>query len=356
MKKIIKVLIAMMLALTVAFSLVACGDEGGEAGDKGLLLKKYAGEDFYTVYGYVDEGLGKTTLDIGAVAGEKEVGRIALNAFDGNDTLVEIVVPDTVTEIQAGAFAKMKKLKKITLPFVGMTAVADSYQNQKDEAENKSVDAKRNFAYIFGTEEYSYGEQITAGYGSGTATYYIPSNLEEVVIAPKGEYNIPMYAFSGLGLVEKITLSGNITEIGEYAFQNCRDLVSINVPQSVKTIYKGAFVGCEMLDDGFKFDADSTLVEIKENAFDGSKIAEIVIPASVKKIGNYCFANSALNKITLAGALESVGAYAFYNCANLSVVDVSQVTGTPTLGVWAFKNCDKLDWTQSLVNLWGAKA
>lgn len=356
MKKIIKVLIATMLALTVALSLVACGDQSGKAGDKGLLLKKYAGEDFYTVYGYVDEGLGKTTLDIGAVAGEKEVGRIALNAFDGNDTLVEIVVPDTVTEIQAGAFAKMKKLKKITLPFVGMTPVADSYQNQKDEAADKSVDAKRNFAYIFGTEEYSYGEQITAGYGSGTATYYIPSNLEEVVIAPKGEYNIPMYAFSGLGLVEKITLSGNITEIGEYAFQNCRDLVSVNIPQTVKTIYKGAFVGCEMLDDGFTFDANSTLVEIKENAFDGSKIAEIVIPASVKKIGNYCFANAELNKITLAGALESVGAYAFYNCANLKVLDVSQVTGTPTLGVWAFRDCDKLDWSQDLVNLWGARA
>jgi hypothetical protein len=240
-----------------------------------------------------------------------------------------------------------------------VTVNGTSYNPEEDDIV-KSVDSERTIAHLFGTAEYNEGVPMTINYGGTdsdkTSTCYVPVTLKKITIKPEGEYNIPMYAFSGLGLVEKITLSGNITEIGEYAFQNCRDLVSVNVPQSVKTIYKGAFVGCEMLDEGFKFDADSTLVEIKENACDGSKIAEIVIPASVKKIGNYCFANSALNKITLAGALESVGAYAFYNCANLSVVDVSQVTGTPTLGVWAFKNCDKLDWTQSLVNLWGARA
>ena len=71
MKKIINLLLALVLIAVSAFTLVACDGNGGKDGKTGLLLKKYSGEDFYTVYGYVDEGENLTTLDIGAIAGEK---------------------------------------------------------------------------------------------------------------------------------------------------------------------------------------------------------------------------------------------------------------------------------------------
>ena len=244
MKKIINILLALVLILVSAFSLVACGDSRDNDGKKGLLVKKYSGEDFYTVYGYVDEGENVTSLDIGAIAGEKTIGRIAKNAFSGNDTLEEIIVPDTVTEIAGGAFQKMKKLSKITLPFVGKTALSDSYIYETDEADGKSVNEERAFAFIFGTEEYAFGEAITINYGSATATYYIPSSLTEITIKPAGEYQIPMYGFAGTVLVEKVNLVGNITSIGKYAFQGCRDLASINIPASVTTIDNYAFEGC----------------------------------------------------------------------------------------------------------------
>ena len=344
MKKIINILLALTLIIVSALTLVACEAPEDNGGNKGLLLKKYAGEDYYTVYGYVDEGKGLKELDIKEIAGEKVVGRIAKNAFNGNDTLVEIIVPETVTEIEAGAFSKMKKLTKITLPFVGKTAKADSYMYQTGEGAEKSVDMERSLAYIFGEEEYAYGEKVTAIYGKESITRYLPSGLQEVTIAPSGEYNIPMYAFSGIALLSKVNLTGKITEIGEHAFEGCRDLKEINIPATVKTIYAYAFNNCEYLTNGLVFDADSTLETIKERAFANGKLAEITIPASVKVIGEGCFEKSELGKVTLPASLQKLGAYAFYKCANLSVLDVSALSKTekPVLGTAAFEDCTKL--------------
>ena len=339
MKKIINILLALTILIVASFSLVGCDDGAGSGTEKGLLLKKYSGEDFYTVYKYVDEGKNITKLDIAEIAGEKTVGRIAKNAFNGNDTLVEIIVPNTVEEIEANAFAKMKKLEKITLPFVGKTAVADSYPSQTDDSENKSVETERNFAYIFGTEEYAYGEKISINHGSAKVDYYIPTNLKEITIAPKGEYNIPMYAFSGVGLINKINLTGSITEIGENAFENCRDLSAINIPATVKTIYKNAFKGCSFLVDGLTFDDNSTLEVIKDSAFRETKIKTLVLPDSVKVIGEYAFAESSLVSVKLSANLEKIGAYAFYDSKNLASVIDTDVLNEYVVGVWAFEGC-----------------
>ncbi len=356
MKKIINILLALTLIVVSAFSLVACGNTGDNGDKKGLLLKKYAGEDFYTVYGYVDDGKGVTSLDIGAVAGDKTVGRIAKNAFSGNDTLVEVIVPTSVEEIASGAFQKMKKLEKITLPFVGETALSDSYIYESDEAEGKATDGTRIFAHIFGTEEYSYGESVTVNYGSATASYFIPASLKEVTIKPAGEYKIPMYAFASTVLLEKVNLVGNITAIGSYAFQSCRDLSMVNIPATVTTIEKFAFEGCSYLTN-LTFDNGSTLKEIKESAFAGVGISELVLPATVEVIGLRAFKEASLQEVTLSASLTSIKPYAFFGCKYLSSLNVSALgaTAKPSLGASAFEDCEKLDFTTSMDNAFGAK-
>ena len=356
MKRFINILLALTLIVVSAFSLVACDNGGGNGDKKGLLLKKYSGEDFYTVYGYVDEGEGITSLDIGEAAGEKTVGRIATNAFGGNDTLTEIIVPTSVTEIAAGAFQKMKKLEKITLPVVGRTAVSDSYIFETDEAEEKAIDVERVFAHIFGTEEYSYGESITVNYGAATASFYIPATFKEVTIKPAGEYKIPMYAFASTVLLDKVNLEGNITAIGQYAFQACRDLSSINIPASVTTIDKFAFDGCSYL-TSLTFDEGSTLKEIKESAFEGVGVRELVIPSTVETIGIRAFKESMLQELTLPAALTEIKPYAFFGCKYLSVLDVSALSTTakPSLGASAFEDCKKLAFVASIDNAFGVK-
>ena len=107
----------------------------------------------------------------------------------------------------------------------------------------EAVNEKRTFAYIFGNEEYGYGAKITSNYGSGTEDRYIPVNLQEVVVSPSADYQIPAYGFAGVKLVETITLGDKVIAIGENAFNGCRDLTSVYLSATVKTIYQNAFEG-----------------------------------------------------------------------------------------------------------------
>lgn len=53
----------------------------------------------------------------------------------------------------------------------------------------------------------------------------------------------------GLDLVRQILISDTINEIGDFAFQDLRELTSICIPENIKKIGKYAFVGCSKLVD-----------------------------------------------------------------------------------------------------------
>jgi len=164
MKRLVKLLTVCLLAVVMVCGLFGCAPDGTPSGEKGLKFEKRHNENFYTVSGYVDDG--STTLSIPAEVEGVAVGRIGTNAFKNNGTLTSIVVPTSVTEIEAGAFTGIKALKEITLPFIGMNANSDAYYGEtagsEGEENEKATDIERHFAYIFGTDEYTYGSQITA--------------------------------------------------------------------------------------------------------------------------------------------------------------------------------------------------
>ena len=172
-------------------------NENGET-----ILRKYAPE----------KGVSEFTVS-------EDVDKIQAGAFKGNGTLKKIVINSNVTEIGDGAFANMTALEELVLPFIGQSATA--------------VNEKKTFGYLFGTEEYDGGVEITQSYNaSSTATYYFPRTLRKVTVnAGEGVktesyggdtiykgYKLPAYSFHAINRLESITLIGNISEIGDYAF------------------------------------------------------------------------------------------------------------------------------------------
>ncbi len=246
MKKFFSILLIAVISILALFSMVGCSDTPDNTSSKGISCIKEDGK--YVVYKYVDEGLGVNELDIEKVVKAKygetaEVSRIKEGAFDGNSTLTAVIVPNTVTKIDAGAFKNMKSVRDITLPFVGSNVNADAYEGQT-LSEDKAVDAERLFCYVFGTEEYAGGAQITQSFNAiegNTVTYYVPMTLRTITIAPKNDYQIPMYAFSGLTMVTKINLNDKVTAIGERAFYNANCFSELKLPASITNLYKGAF-------------------------------------------------------------------------------------------------------------------
>lgn len=344
MKNFIRTLLTFMLVALTAFGLVACAQTPNDPTDTGVVLKKYAGEDFYTVYSYVDDGV-TTELDLGTLnTADVTIGRIANNAFKGNGSLTKITVPTTVTEIGASAFAGMKKLNSLVLPFVGKIANADAEKNETASGleGEKAVDIERTLSYYFDNEEYDQGIPTIARYNtSATVNCYIPATLSNVEIAPANDYKIPMYAFSGINTIRKVVLSNKVVGIGEYAFSQCNNLDLIEIPASVTKIYDGAFAECAKLTN-LTFADGINLAELGDKVFYKSGKKSIVLPASVAKIGEFCFAESSIRSIEVGANLTEIKYCAFYNCVDLVTVKTAASLTGVTLADYAFDGCSKL--------------
>lgn len=270
MRKLVNIMIALALAIVSALTMVACSNNGdGDTTKKGLSYKKIDG--VYTIYKYVGED-GVDTLDIGEIlngAGITEA-TIKKGAFDGNDTLKTIIVPGTVTEIQAGAFRNMQALENLVVPYIGRTVKADAFFGETAKSADKAVDSARTIAHFFGTEDYDMGKSVTVNYGAGSTTCYMPATLTTVTVRAKEGYKIPMYAFNGANNIKNVIIENGVVAIGEAAFSGATELKAIDMPKSVVTIYKDAFNGCVKLAN-VTFNADTVdgSVVIKENAFKG---------------------------------------------------------------------------------------
>ena len=102
------------------------------------------------------------------------------------------------------------------------------------------------------------------------------------------------------------------------------------LPPSVKEIGEYAFA-----DSGLEKINLENVEKIGNSAFNGCKsLKEIVLPPSVKEIGKQAFAHSGLEKISLKN-IEKIGNYAFYRCENLKEVELSSVK---EIGEDAFEN------------------
>ena len=256
MKRLFNIFLAVVLVVACAFSLTACKTPNDD-GDKkeGLLIKKI--NNVYTIYDYVDDGkLTDGVLDLGAILSEKGIAeaRIKKGAFDGVDNINTLIVPDTVVEIEEGAFRKMSNLYELQIPFVGLNAKADAQFEQTDSTENKAIDNERTIAHFFGTEEYEGGATLINEFG----TFYIPYTLTKVVVnatvdytvdGVKQGYTIPMGAFEGATTLQTIELKDNVNlkEIGVKAFKGCTGLTTITIPATVNKIYDYAFMNCTNL-------------------------------------------------------------------------------------------------------------
>lgn len=64
---------------------------------------------------------------------------------------------------------------------------------------------------------------------------------------PDGVTAIGNYAFDGCTSLKSINIPNSMTSIGKFAFYDCKSLKSINIPDNVKFIDESAFWYCDNL-------------------------------------------------------------------------------------------------------------
>lgn len=152
-----------------------------------------------------------------------------------------------------------------------------------------------------------------------------------------GVVSIVDYAFDGCKSLTNITIPESVTSIGTAAFQYCEGLTEITIPGGVTSIGSSAFNYCSGLTE---ITIPSGVTSIGNGAFQFcSGLTEIMIPSGITSIGNYTFNGcSGLTSITISEKVTSIGSYAFYNCSNLT--EVTMKGGIPpTLGELVFYDC-----------------
>ncbi|NCA68329.1 MAG: leucine-rich repeat domain-containing protein, partial [Clostridia bacterium] len=180
-------------------------------------------------------------------------GTVGDKAFRNCTALTYAVLDKDITDIGVGAFAGCSSLAEITLPFAGKSTSA--------------INSEALFGYIFGSTSYP-GSYTALQYytSSDYVSFELPSALKEITISGN---SLGYGVFSGCTYIEKVILSGNITELPALALYGCNHLVDFVIPPSITSLYYAAFMNC-------------------------TSLTGIIIPSAVTLMGSdvfqYCFA------------------------------------------------------------------
>ena len=217
------------------------------------------------------------------------VATIGEYAFQNLEAMTKVVVPNSVSEIGRGALKGCAAIEDITLPFVGKTASAIGYESV--------------FGYIFDYVDTAIGSwSTTVNYDfinkkhnidgtvwqytcippiryDGTSNpyketaynYYIPTEISNVVITVQTV--IPDAAFNGCDFIEIIVLPKTITNIGDYAFQNCSATVNQTYNPTLSswngTDISNSFLGIGTIGDPYQINSASDLAYLASSVNSG---------------------------------------------------------------------------------------
>lgn len=257
---------------------------------------------------------------------------LAASAFEKCSALQEVLLPQSLTEIGASAFLK-SGLNSITLP-QGVTVIGDyaftGCTSLQQVLLPESLTTIGNLAFYgctglttltipagvttIGENPFAYCVNLTDLTVSGDNTAFLMQNgmlidiNNRVLILFNGSFMyagafdiIGAYACAGHeGMT--IVIPEGVTAIGDYAFADCSNLVSLHIPDSVCEIGADAFMHCTALSSVTIPDGVTTL----DGWFKGCTGLRILeLPASITSIGDCSFEGcELLRNIKFRGSKE----------------------------------------------------
>ena len=257
-------------------------DAGAGAGGAIVPIYTYTLDDANraTITGYSGNA---TALYIPDEIDGHEVVAIGDRAFENRTDLRTVMIPDSVTEIEAYSFNNCTNLSNVTL--------------------------SKSLKYM-GGRAFGSCEKITQ--------IEIPKSLDNCGNSGYASYHGPFGACSGL---KKITFEEGATEVSNGLFRGCTGLEEINIPDGVTKIESSSFEDCINL---VSVNISDSVIKIENEAFAGcEKIESINIPDSVTEIGESTFANcSKLSNVKLSKNLEYMGGRAFGSCEKITQIEI----------------------------------
>ena len=282
---------------------------------------------------------------------------IGRRAFETQNWLTNITIPNTIRTIGERAFQQSNYLTSIKIP-ASVTSVSGNpftaclkLTSIIVEDENPVYDSRNNCNAII--------ETATNTLVSGCINTVIPNTITAIGGG----------AFCGIGITS-VNIPNGVKSIGNAAFAINSKLTSVTIPASVTAITGKPFYRCSALtsikvaDGNTVYDsrnncnaiietATNTLItgcnnsviptgitSIADTAFYGSGISSVVIPNTVTKLGKGAFNATLLTSIVIPYGVTKIGAWAFGDCKELPVIEFPN--SVTTIEALALSNCSKI--------------
>ena len=168
--------------------------------------------------------------------------------------------------------------------------------------------------------------------GRALSQIQIPETIDTYTVTAIGSY-----AFEDCSNITSISLPDTIANIGDYAFYRCSNLASINLPDGLPNIGNRAFYQCTKLTS---ITLPESITAIREAAFYQSGLTSIKIPASVVSIGEDAFTNcDSLKTVIISDyAVKNFGSVFRY----IRISDVTILNGVTTIYDYTFSGYSTL--------------
>ena len=259
----------------------------------------------YGIWSYTTDGNGTCTLtgytgSGGAVTTPSTINGYPVTsignfAFNSLSSLTIVTIPDSVTSIEGFAFNECFSLIIVSIP--------------------NSVTNIVDYAFAGCTS------LMAIMVGAGNSVY---SDVDGVLF---NQSQTTLLCYPG-GIAGSYAIPNSVTNIGNYAFDECSGLAAIMVDTN-NPAYSS--VGGVLLNK-----SQTTLIQYPAGIAGG-----YTIPNSVTSIGDGAFAGcSGLTSITIPNSVRSIGVAAFANCTSLTNATIGD--SLTSIGDNAFESCDSL--------------
>lgn len=244
-----------------------------------------------------------------------DVARIPAYAFYDCYGLKSFVIPASVTEIDFNAFTGCNNLVEVyNLSKLNVVAGADTHGGvakyagvvHTAEEDNSTIMTVGDYKFVVSEESATLFKYT----GEGGA-------LNLPVLDGGKTYAVRSETFYGNDAILSVNIPVCVTEIGDYAFDNCENLKVVTGCEGILKIGVAAFQCCESLESV----ALGKVEDIGERAFiHCDALTSLSLPETVTKIdaGAFSYCGN-LKTLSLPKSLKSVGLGAFdYNYATIT--------------------------------------
>ena len=288
----------------------------------------------YTVIGFKPQSTDAAgSVDLVIPDKIRDLPVVAINgeAFQGNEYLRSVIIPDSVSSIGRLAFADCKHLSEILIPrgvrAMGWRAFHGCVSLESVIIEN-GITAIGSSAF----EDCTRLSSVTIPYSVkeiGADAFKNCTSLASAII-DDGVTHIGWQAFFGCISLESVTIGSGVTFVNYEAFKNCTRLRAVHI-NDVASWCNIDFYSLE----------SNPLYYAKNLYIGGEPAGDLVIPEGTECIKENAFGNcQSLTSVSIPTSMTRIDPYAFYYCENLTSVTISY--GVKDFSKAAFSHCKKL--------------